>query len=100
MPFLVETQISKVHDAVRNATRASHVAYLEANAAAILAAGAKLDDAGAVGDGTFYLLDVETRADAERFIAADPYAVNGVIDSMTIHRVRTAFLNRERQQPA
>lgn len=97
MPYLIETFIPPTHDAMRNATRPTHVAYLEAHVDVVLAAGAKLRDDGTVGDGSFYLLDVETREEAERFVAADPFAQAGLIERMTVTRMRKAFFDRRRQ---
>lgn len=97
MPYLIETFIPATQDALRNATRPTHVAYLEAHADVVLAAGAKLRDDGTVGDGSFYLLDVETREEAERFVAADPFAQAGLIESMKVTRMRKAFFDRRRQ---
>ena len=96
MPFLVETFIPAERDAQRNATRPAHVAFIEANVAVVLAAGAKLADDGTVGDGSFYLLDVLTRAEAESFVGADPFVQAGLVDRVRVQRVRDAFFDRKR----
>jgi uncharacterized protein YciI len=100
MPYLIDTVIPAARLAERDAVRPDHLAYLEANVAVLLAAGAKLKEDGSVGEGSFYLVDVETRDEAERFIAGDPYAKVGLIASMTLTRVRTGFFDRARAKPA
>ena len=100
MPYLIDTVIPAAKTAERDAIRAEHLAYLEANVGVLLAAGAKLEDDGRVGPGSFYLVDVESRAEAERFIAGDPYAKAGLITSMTLTRVRRGFFNHARATPA
>jgi uncharacterized protein len=91
MPFLIDTETDGSRAAERDATRPQHLAYLNDAGAVVLAAGAKLADDGTVGSGSFYLLDVETRAEAEAFLAADPYALAGLIRSAALTRVRKGF---------
>ncbi|NDU85516.1 MAG: YciI family protein [Ferrovum sp.] len=94
MPFLIETWDKPDHGAVRQAHRPAHLAYLEKNQSLLLACGAKMDDGGTIPEGSFYIVDVEDRAAAERFIAADPFTQVGVPARMTITRWRLAFLDR------
>ncbi len=96
MPYLIDTVIPPSRATERNAVRPQHLAYLEANKELLLACGAKLADDGSAGDGSFYLLDVESRADAEAFISRDPYCALGLVASMTLTRVRKGFYNYER----
>jgi uncharacterized protein len=91
MPFLIDTVIDPSQAAEREAARPQHLAYLNEAAVLVLAAGAKLQDDGSVGAGSFYLIDVETRAEAEAFLAADPYARAGLIRAASLTRVRKGF---------
>ncbi|EQD73068.1 YciI family protein [mine drainage metagenome] len=94
MPYLIETWDKPEHDAVRQANRPAHLAWLEENKTQLLACGAKMDDAGQRAQGSFYIVDVDERADAERFIAADPFTLVGLPDRVMITRWRLAFLDR------
>lgn len=97
MPYLIVTTIPSRHAAERDAARPDHLAYLEGAVAVILAAGAKLEEDGAVGDGSFYLVDVESRAEAEAFIEGDPYRQRGLVEDVTLTRVRAGFFDRRRR---
>ena len=41
-------------------------------------------------------MDTDDRAEAERFIAEDPFTKAGLFQSVTVVRWRKAFFNRER----
>ena len=92
MPFIIETFDKPGHEHLRRGARAEHLAFLEAQAARLLACGAKLSDDGSDAGGGLYLVDVETRAEAERFIA-DPFAKAGLFERVAIQRWRKAYLD-------
>lgn len=92
MPYMIETFDKKELGAVRSEQRQAHLAYLEANATLLLACGAKLSDDGATANGGLYLVDVESRAEAERFIEADPFHQAGLFQRVKIQRWRQAYL--------
>ncbi|MBB5754837.1 YciI family protein [Prosthecomicrobium pneumaticum] len=100
MPYLVDTLHHPDSAAAREALRPAHLAYLAAHMGLLLAAGAKLEDGGAVGAGSFYILAVEDRAMAEAFIAAEPYARGGLCATVTYTRWRKAIFNFARETPA
>jgi uncharacterized protein YciI len=93
MPYLIETFDKPHTHALRQALRDKHLDYLEDNKALLLACGAKLDDDGIGSSGSVYIVDVETRAEAEEFVNADPFAVGGLFERMTITRWRKAYLD-------
>ncbi len=93
MPYLIETYDRPGHARTRADHRAAHIAYLDANKASLLACGAKLSDDGTTALGGVYLLDVETRAAAEAFIAADPFTRADLFDRVEITRWRKAYLD-------
>ncbi|TXN66583.1 YciI family protein [Methylobacterium sp. WL6] len=93
MPFIIETFDKPGHEHLRRAARAEHLAFLEVQAARLLACGAKLSDDGSDAGGGLYLVDVETRAEAERFIAEDPFAKAGLFERVAIQRWRKAYLD-------
>jgi uncharacterized protein len=99
MPYLIDTTIPADRARLREGARPAHLAYLEANAERLLAAGAKLPDADAADDGSFYLIEVETRHEAELFLAADPYMLTGLITAARYTRVRKGFFNHRRVVP-
>ncbi len=95
MPFLIETFDKPHTQALRQALRDKHLDYLEENKSLLLACGAKLDDEGINGTGSVYIVDLETRAEAEDFVNADPFAAGGLFDRTVITRWRKAYLNGE-----
>ncbi|KEP70559.1 YciI family protein [Thioclava sp. BHET1] len=93
MPWMIETYDKPGHGALRARLRPAHLDYLEAHKARLLACGAKLDDAGAAASGGLYCLDVETRAQAEAFIEADPFYTGALFERVVVTRWRKAYLN-------
>ncbi|WP_417233291.1 YciI family protein [Arthrobacter sp.] len=92
MPYLVETWDRDDAGSLRADTREEHLGYLDVNARLLLACGAKLDDAGEVASGGIYLLDLESRDDAEAFIAADPFSRVNLFERVVVTRWRQAYL--------
>ena len=97
MPFLIDATDNEGQLAVRQRLRPDHLEYLNGRVHLLLAAGAKLSDDGSTPLGSFYLVDVEERALAEAFIAADPYMRNGVFGAVTVTRVRKGYFDFARQ---
>ena len=96
MPYAIQT-VDKPNSAeLRAATRAAHLEYLTANQNKLLAAGAVINDDGTGGHGGILIVDTDDRAEAERFIAEDPFTKAGLFQSVTVVRWRKAFFNRER----
>jgi uncharacterized protein YciI len=93
MPYLIET-FDKPHSAaLRQAVRDKHLDFLEENKSLLLACGAKIEDDGTGGTGSVYIVDVETRAEAEDFVNRDPFAEAGLFERMTVTRWRKAYLD-------
>ena len=80
---------------VRAAARPDHLAYLERYTDKLVHAGALLDAEGRAG-GSLLIIDVEDRAAAEGFAAADPYAKVGLFESTVIRPYRAVFRDGER----
>ncbi len=95
MPFAIITVDKPNSLALRNQTRAEHLAYLDANKDKLLAAGAKIDDEGEGGYGGVILVDTEDRAEAEAFIQNDPFTKAGLFSGIEVVRWRRAFFNFE-----
>jgi uncharacterized protein YciI len=93
MPYIIETFYKPGHEQVRNDHRPSHLVFLEQQKKRLLACGAKLKDDGSDGGGAFYIVDVDTRAEAEAFIAADPYSRAEIIQTINLTRWRKAYID-------
>lgn len=65
--------------------RPAHLAFLN-GAGKVMFAGPFIEDEKPVG--SLVVLDVATRAEAEAFAAADPYALAGLFESVAIHEWR------------
>mgnify|MGYP006107787151 CR=1 FL=1 len=73
----------------RAGARADHLAHIAANAEMICTAGAFLTE-NDEPSGSMIVVEVESLADAEAFMAKDPYVSAGVFESITIRRWRVA----------
>ena len=92
MPYLIETFDKPGHQQLRRDMRDEHLRFLEANKALLLACGAKLADDGSDLGGGLYVVDLDTRDEAERFIADDPFSRVQLFERVTITRWRKAYL--------
>jgi uncharacterized protein len=93
MPYLIETFDKPGHAHVRARERSVHLAFLEQHKALLLACGAKLNDDGSDAGGGIYIVDVDTREAAERFIADDPFTHASLFERVSIVRWRKAYLD-------
>ncbi|NML34570.1 YciI family protein [Paraburkholderia antibiotica] len=95
MPYIIETFDKSGHADMRIRERDAHLAYLDQHKPLLLACGAKLNDDGSGAGGGMYVIDVDTREEAERFIAADPFSSAGLFERVTITRWRKAYFDGE-----
>ena len=93
MPFLIETYDKPNSLELRQALREKHLKFLDEKKSLLLACGAKLEDDGSGGSGSVYMVDLETRAEAEAFVNADPFAEGGLFERIVITRMRKAYLD-------
>ena len=96
MPFAILTVDKPDHLHLRTSAREEHLAYLTANKHKLLAAGALIEDDGTGGRGGILIVDTESREEAERFAAEDPFTKAGLFEKVTVARWRKAFFNGER----
>ena len=96
MPYAIITVDKPNSLDLRNATRAEHLAFLDANKDKLLAAGAKIDDDGEGGYGGVIIVDTDDRAEAEAFIQNDPFTKAGLFAGIEVVRWRKAFFNFEK----
>lgn len=99
MPYLVETWDKPDSQALRQSTRAVHLDFLARNASLLLACGAKLTDDGTDAGGSFYIVDVDTREEAEAFVQSDPFAQAGLFETVRATRWRKAYLDGKSYLP-
>jgi uncharacterized protein YciI len=95
MPYFIETFDKPGHTDMRVRERDAHLAFLKENSSLLLACGAKLNDDGSNAGGGVYVVDVETRAEAERFISKDPFTLAGLFERVSIIRWRKAYVAGE-----
>ena len=96
MPYAIHTTDKADGASIRAAARPAHIEYLVQHQSLLLAAGALIDDDGTGGKGGILIVDTDDRAEAERFIAEDPFTKAGLFASVTVTRWRKAFFNKER----
>lgn len=93
MPYLVQTFDRPNAYDLRLEVRDEHLRFLETHAALLLACGAKLSDDGERADGGIYLLDLDSREEAQAFIESDPFHAAGLFARVEIQRWRKAYLD-------
>lgn len=93
MPYMIETFDKPGTLDLRTQVRDTHLAFLDAHKHLLLACGAKLDDDGNAAGGGLYVVALETRAEAEAFIAADPFFTAGLFERVQIQRWRKAYVD-------
>jgi len=84
MPYAIQTVDKAGGAPIRAAARAAHLEYLTVNKHKLLAAGALIDDDGTGGNGGILIVDTDDRAEAERFVAEDPFTKAGLYYGHTL----------------
>jgi uncharacterized protein YciI len=72
------------HLEVRKENRPAHIAYLESFEDRIIGAGPTFADDERTMNGSLVILDLADRAEAEAFVASDPYGKAGLFESVHI----------------
>lgn len=93
MPYLIETFDDPAAAHVRPDRYQEHLEFLERHAHLLLACGAKLSDDGERANGGIYLVDLDTREEAEQLIAQDPFSQGGLFRQVVVQRWRKAYLD-------
>ena len=76
---------------LRDANRAAHVQFLNANASRIVFGGPLKNTADGPSTGALIVVNCATREEAEAFIAADPFRTDGVYESVSIRAFKKVF---------
>ncbi|WP_108660366.1 YciI family protein [Acuticoccus kandeliae] len=95
MAFIIETWDKPDSVDLRMRVRPEHIEFLKANTHRLLGAGAKLSDDGETMLGTVYIVDTDSREEAESFVAQDPFSKAGLPGRIVATRWRKAFFNFE-----
>ncbi|CAM4103206.1 YciI family protein [Acinetobacter pragensis] len=93
MPYVIETWDKVNHSPLRKQLRDEHLNYLNQRLEILLACGAKLDDEGCDLGGGIYIINVDTREAAQKFIEQDPFYIGGLFQKIKIDRWRKAYLD-------
>ena len=96
MPFAIRTTDKPGVQELRDKLQAEHLAYLDSQLGILLAAGSLRSDDNRSATGGILIVDVEDRAEAERFINDDPFTKNGLFSDIRIDRWRKAYLDKKR----
>jgi len=90
MHFVISCKDKPGQPHLRQANRPDHIAYLEARAARIVAAGPTLGD-DETPNGSVLVMEFDDGDAARDFAAGDPYAKAGVFESVTITPWKKVF---------
>ncbi len=78
---------------IRARTRDAHLAYLDQHEDILVLGGALLADHGDARLGSVLIINVPSRADADRFSANEPFRKAGLFQSVSITRMRRGQWN-------
>lgn len=85
---------------MRDKARERHRAYLRSQKGILVLAGATQTDDGKEQDGSLFVINVGSRAEAEAFSNGDPLRQSGAFASIVIKRTRKGMWNPEAAEGA
>ncbi len=88
--FVIEARDKPASQRLRDANRPPHSAYLESERHRLVSAGSILDDQGQP-TGSLLIVSADNLAEAEAFVANDPFTKAGLFASITVRPFRMAF---------
>jgi uncharacterized protein YciI len=100
LAYVIATYDKPDHKQVRDSFRQRHLEYLEANVDKVIAGGGFFSDDGTAVIGGLLIVNVDTRAEAERFIQNDPFTAAGLFQRVEINRWKASFFDFKRLPPA
>jgi uncharacterized protein YciI len=86
--------------ALRGQYMQSHRDYLDRRSSILVLAGATLTDDGATANGSLFVINANTLAEAEAFSEGDPFTQAGIFARVTITRMRKSQWNPEAAEGA
>jgi uncharacterized protein YciI len=93
MLYIIYQEDREDGEAIRAATRESHLAYLDRHRDILVLGGALLADDGRTRVGSCLLINVPDRAAAEAFSRNEPFRQAGLFRSVKITRMRRGQWN-------
>jgi len=81
--------------AIREATREAHLAYLERHKDIVVLSGGTLAEDGKTRTGSVFIINVPGREAAEKFSAEEPFRKAGLFKTVKITRMRRGQWNPE-----
>jgi uncharacterized protein YciI len=99
LAYLIETHDKPGHEHVRDSLRQKHLEWLESHVDKVIAGGALMNHEGTSVIGGLMLVDIDSREEAEAFIANDPFTASGMFARVDIIRWRMSFLDFKRIKP-
>lgn len=93
MLYIIYQEDAPGREAIRAATRDSHLAYLDRHADILVLGGGLLADDGVTRTGSVLVINVPDRAAAERFSADEPFRKAGLFSTVKISRMRRGQWN-------
>ena len=76
--------------------RQTHIDYVSSNASRIIASGGLFPDDDDFPNGGLILLDVQSRSEAVEYIENDPFFIQGIFSSYSIHRWKKFVFDHRR----
>ncbi len=92
MPYAIRTVFDSAKPELRTQYRPAHIAFLKENIAKLIAAGPLMKDDGSPYGG-LTIVDTDSRAEAQAFAAADPFAKCGFVKETSIRKWAKVFLD-------
>jgi uncharacterized protein YciI len=93
MLYIIYQEDKPDSQAVRAATRDTHLAYLEKHKAILVLGGGLLAEDGATRTGSVLIINVPDRKAAEAFSADEPFRKAGLFKTVKITRMRRGQWN-------
>jgi hypothetical protein len=85
--------IDKADTAALRAQHMGHLDYLDQRKSILVLAGATLTDDGSTATGSLFIINLQTRSEAEAFSAGDPFTKAGIFERITVTRMRKSQWN-------
>ena len=93
MLYIMVNEDGRDGQAIRDATREAHLAYLERHKNIVVLAGGTLAEDGKTRTGSVFIVNVPGREAAEKFSAEEPFRKAGLFKSVKIARMRRGQWN-------
>jgi|TARA_B110000263_G_C15115900_1_gene422010 uncharacterized protein YciI len=85
---------------LRAKLRPPHQAYLKTQSGIIIVAGATQTDDGNTATGSIFIINVDSRSEAETFAKRDPFNSGDLFEQVTVKRMRKGHWHPENAENA